>query len=474
MKASLRSRLAILWLGYVTLCAALAWLAVDLYRQGAGSQIAAARRAATAACTAIRAQVLAQGSDTPPSPELLFALLSLALREYPGVEGGLWIPQRGFVGYAYPTYEGSSPKRDVPEAEKPGIEALARASLEAGAPRLALMRGAREAMILAACPLADREAAWTLTRVPAALASQLQRLSYGLASVFAAVLASGLWLGLTLRRLSAQLESLKTQLETEPHKPLEPTGAAELDRIAAAFERARRRLAAARAETERLAAELARKERLAALGRLAAGIAHELRNPLATLRLRAENALAAGASSAPLKPMLEQIARLERIVQDMLAMAAPLKLAPQRVALAPWLRECAAAVAAAATDKGIRLEVWCEESARAVFDPVHLARAVENLLWNAVRHAPPDSAVELAASTGADGQLVLRVADQGPGVAPELRAQLFEPFASGEPGGVGLGLALAREIFLAHGGELRYLERARGAAFEGVLPWRTS
>jgi len=70
--------------------------------------------------------------------------------------------------------------------------------------------------------------------------------------------------------------------------------------------------------------------------------------------------------------------------------------------------------------------------------------------------------------------LVLRVSDDGPGVAPALQASLFEPFATGRADGTGLGLALAREVALAHGGDLRYFRDGDTSVFELELPWRAS
>ena len=123
---------------------------------------------------------------------------------------------------------------------------------------------------------------------------------------------------------------------------------------------------------------------------------------------------------------------------------------------------------------GVRLVRRHEAPASAVFDPVHLARAIDNLLDNAVRHAPRGGEVVLAAAQPDARTLALRVDDDGAGVPESLQASLFEPFATGRADGTGLGLALAREVALAHGGELRHLPLAPGTRFELELPWRTS
>jgi two-component system sensor histidine kinase HydH len=82
-----------------------------------------------------------------------------------------------------------------------------------------------------------------------------------------------------------------------------------------------------------------------------------------------------------------------------------------------------------------------------------IGRAVDNILLNAIRHTPPGGRVSIGTEQDA---AVLRIilSDTGPGIAPELRTRLFEPFATGRPEGTGLGLAIAREMVAAHGGRI--------------------
>ena len=106
--------------------------------------------------------------------------------------------------------------------------------------------------------------------------------------------------------------------------------------------------------------------------------------------------------------------------------------------------------------------------------PLHLARAIDNLLDNAVRHAPsPGGTVRLWAEGDASrGVLLIGVADDGVGVPEAVRGRLFEPFGTGRADGTGLGLALAREVAIAHGGELRHEAGAPGARFILEMPWQ--
>jgi signal transduction histidine kinase len=102
-----------------------------------------------------------------------------------------------------------------------------------------------------------------------------------------------------------------------------------------------------------------------------------------------------------------------------------------------------------------------------------IRRALVNVIANAVRETPGGGTVRLAAAHEGD-RLRLSVSDTGPGVAPELREKLFEPFVTGHADGTGLGLAIARELVAAHGGTLTLRPSARGAVFEMELPCRSS
>jgi signal transduction histidine kinase len=103
-------------------------------------------------------------------------------------------------------------------------------------------------------------------------------------------------------------------------------------------------------------------------------------------------------------------------------------------------------------------------------DPQLLERAFRNLLHNAAQASRESAAgpvVEVSAAAG-DGELEVTVADRGPGIPPEVRERLFQPFASGRPGGVGLGLALARRIVVLHGGRLELADREGGGTIARV------
>ncbi|MDM0010433.1 HAMP domain-containing sensor histidine kinase [Variovorax sp. J22G73] len=485
---SLRGQLLFFWVLLFGMCAALAVVMLTLYRSSAGAQVAAGRGATEQSCRAIAARYAkSAGPPAPAKPQvdLLQVLLQLVLIETPHVEGGVWQAAGGQLAYAYPTYEGSGVKRDVPAAEQPLIVEMAQLAARTQQPQTDVVRGSREALIVSACPLAapgNDLAAWTMTRTNGGALAAQDSLRTGLGVLLLLVLASGLWLGFILLRGLRHVQRLENRLvraEAEaaadggamPELPR--TGVRELDRIVDGFNRYRLRFEEARAHLRAAAQQRSRDQRLAALGRMTGGIAHEIRNPIATMRLKAENALAATPErqGAALQAIVGQIDRLDGLVQSLLALVQPVTLAPVEVVLHRWLDERVAAVAPKADAAGVQVTLRHDAPANAVFDPVHLARAVDNLLDNAVRHAPRGGHVVLAALLAQPNLLAIRVDDDGAGVPASLQASLFEPFATGRADGTGLGLALAREVALAHSGELRHVPLEAGTRFELELPW---
>ena len=277
-----------------------------------------------------------------------------------------------------------------------------------------------------------------------------------------------------MQRLETRLAEADVSGGAMPELPR--TGVRELDRIVDGFNHYRLRFDEARVHLREAAQQRNRDQRLAALGRMTGGIAHEIRNPIATMRLKAENALAAAPEKQgdALRVIVGQIDRLDGLVQSLLALVQPVTLTPAKVDLHSWLAERLATIGDKARAAGVHTALQHTDPAQAVFDPVHLARAIDNLLDNAVRHAPRDGHVTLSASTNDAQMLCIRVDDDGGGVPEALQASLFEPFATGRADGTGLGLALAREVALAHGGDLRHAALEPGTRFELELPWRAS
>ncbi len=202
----------------------------------------------------------------------------------------------------------------------------------------------------------------------------------------------------------------------------------------------------------------------------AANVSHELQTPITAIKGYVETMLdSPGVIDPQARLFLEIVARnadrLAAIVEDLLALsrleepgtARDLERTPTRIA--PLLESVTAQFLAGAAEKGIKVNREAPAALQARVNPRLLERAVANLLSNAVKYAPRDSTVTLSARSD-DGTLVIAVADQGPGIAPDHLPRLFERFyrvdraRSRGLGGTGLGLAIVKHIALVHGGRV--------------------
>jgi two-component system, NtrC family, sensor histidine kinase HydH len=209
-----------------------------------------------------------------------------------------------------------------------------------------------------------------------------------------------------------------------------------------------------------------RQRHLATLGEMSAVMAHEIRNPLASLKGHAQllaEEVTEGKPRTRVIRVVDEAIRLERLTNDLLAFArsAEVKLAPVSPA------ELLAAAAAGVTRGRVQLDA---AGAPALFplDGPRMQRVLANLLDNAVDAS--DQPVEAAVAEHAGG-LAFTVRDHGPGVPPEDRERVFEAFITGKSHGTGLGLAVARRIVELHGGRLT-VEAAPGggALFRAFIP----
>ncbi|MDF1561634.1 MAG: ATP-binding protein [Deltaproteobacteria bacterium] len=220
------------------------------------------------------------------------------------------------------------------------------------------------------------------------------------------------------------------------------TLAAQLDEMAGAL---------VRHQQERLA-----RERLAAVGRLAAGVAHEINNPLGVIlgyaKLLAKEA--EGEQRADLEAIVEEAGRAQAIVQGLLDLSRPWPVGDEALALGAAARKAWQRLAESGQVGGLTIEVEGEATVRG--NALGLEQVIHNLLKNAAeasRDAPGARRVR-ARVQSAGGHTELEITDEGPGLDPEIEGQLFEPFATRREGGTGLGLAVSRAIVEAHGGSL--------------------
>jgi len=183
--------------------------------------------------------------------------------------------------------------------------------------------------------------------------------------------------------------------------------------------------------------------------------------------------------------VLVQVERIETQVSSLLALTQPVTVSKKPTDVAAWLANTVSAHNEQAAMKNVNLSVDLKAlqsdipgagSCSANIDPAQMARAVDNLVLNAIRHAPRDGKVVvrargIAAPEGKSLRLV--VIDNGPGVPASDRERIFEPFVTGRPDGSGLGLAVAREVATAHGGRAFVADTEQGACLVVDIPWHT-
>jgi signal transduction histidine kinase len=233
----------------------------------------------------------------------------------------------------------------------------------------------------------------------------------------------------------------------------------------------------ARSESERLHARLREAERLATAGELAAGMAHEIRNPLAaivnaTALLTDEAGLTRDERAVTVEALRTEARRLNRILSDFLRFARP-----QAARRAPAdIREVVEHVGALIRDgrsRAARVDVKVAVDPavpRFAFDRDQVTQVLWNVALNGVEAMNGRGRLSLEVARRND-DVALAISDTGPGIPRERLPQLFEPFSSGKPNGSGLGLSIAERIVAAHGGRIEIdSEPGRGTRVTLLFP----
>lgn len=227
-------------------------------------------------------------------------------------------------------------------------------------------------------------------------------------------------------------------------------------------------------ELRRLQAEVSRSERLAELGRFAAGLAHEIRNPLAAMigclqLLRADDVGSQGGDAARLLAIVHREAeRLSTLVSEFLTFArpSPPTIVPARLHV---LAREALDAARPGVPAGVRIDMDGDEDVVALCEPEQVRQVLWNLIGNAVQvigqHRGAEAAGRVHVSLRRDGDtVVFAVEDDGPGVPDAIRQHIFEPFFTTRPGGTGLGLAMVHQMLMQMRGTISVEESALGGA----------
>ncbi len=399
----------------------------------------------------------------------LRGITQTVLRSYPGVEGGFY-SGGDFLGYAFPTHDTGSSKTDVPSAERDLIVSLTHQSAGANAFAEQVIRGRSDLLVLGAIPAqSGGTIVWTMKRLAGRATPGAWRRELLLSVLVVAALASiagSLATGLSLARGVAQIKQGLSRLGQDFDFRL-PERSDELGVII----RAVNEMASARGKLE---IELRREDRLRALGRLAAGFAHEIRNPLNSIRLTVqllERRLDTNSiRREDLRTVQIEVDRLSVLLNDLLDLQRSRQPRLELQAISPVVEHCVSLVEQQAKMQNvtIRLEETNEHAA-GFFDSQQLTQAIVNLLLNVLEVSENGGTVTLRTCLK-NGLAQIEVQDQGPGLRTEQQEHLFEPFYTTKPAGSGLGLAVSRELMRSQGGDLLYLASETGARFIVEVP----
>lgn len=237
-------------------------------------------------------------------------------------------------------------------------------------------------------------------------------------------------------------------------------------------------LRASREEIERLhRTQMSRAEHLATLGELAAGLAHEIRNPLAGIAGVTEIIARDLPTTSPARQVVgeirQEVQQIDHFVSELLTLARPKPPELRPADLNATVEHACMLARQQATARGQELRLQPNPSLAAVeHDAVQITEVALNLMLNAIQATPAGGAINV--STGSEnGHAFITVADDGEGIAPEHLALIFRPFFTTKKTGTGLGLSLARRIVEEHGGRIDVDSAPReGARFVVRLPFQ--
>lgn len=239
-------------------------------------------------------------------------------------------------------------------------------------------------------------------------------------------------------------------------------------------------LAGLRSKRE-LELQLRRAERSAMVGRLASGIAHEIRNPLNFINLSIDHLKEkfAPQSEVPrkeytniLNTIKDELARLNRLVSEFLSYGRPAKLKLREIDTRSLIEEVRALVSAKSEQQNVKINIMHNGNgtSRVHADAEQLKTCFSNLMINAVQAMPEGGSLDVTVSPNSSS-VEIEFSDTGVGIAPEALEQIFEPYYSTKETGIGLGLPLTKKIIEEHGGQISVRsELHQGTTFRVTLP----
>jgi signal transduction histidine kinase len=440
-----------------------------------------AQQLCTAACQDIRTQYeerTAYAGDplrTLPIEAQEISLRVIAntvLQAYTGVKGGMYLADTDrLMGYAYPTAAARTDLQ-LTKAESDLLRILAVQARSEGGIATKSERRNRD-LIVAAATQSNEITVWAMRRVPV-----VQYPLFGTHRWWLAALVSLTILGLggiisiwyMLHSGVAAIRGGLRNLEDDFSFRL-PAISGDLGQVAQAINRmAERRVM--------LEEKLRQQDRLAALGKVAGGVAHEVRNPLNSIQLTLqllERRLKKGAVlTNEIQDCLQEINRLDKIVERLLAFGQPAMTNRRVQEIEPLIVQAVKMVHDPMQKKKVRIESSDVESGlSANVDGSQIIQVLINLLLNAIEASPEKGFVRLSAQNS-ESKIRVRIFNEGSRIPDAVRPHIFDAYFTTKPNGTGLGLAISREIVINHGGTLEFESESEGTTFIMQLPTERS
>lgn len=416
-----------------------------------------------------------------PGEAQLTELTARVLQDETGIEGGYFrAGDPPLVGYAFPTHEGPGDSNALPARETPIIVKLAASAVRASKIQQDQFYGTHDVVLFMAAPVCDARdclkgivgAAWLMQRIPGAESDRKRAVlwsafGFGVVACITMMLAF-----LVLRQVDRGTQAVLDRLarmETDlgANEQRAPAELAEFHRVMDGLERLGVTLRSQFEKERELQGRLRQNERLAAIGQLAAGVAHDLRNPLATIRLRTQMTQRRTNDEPVVQAanvILAEVDRLDATIERLLNFSRPIRLNLTEADLAAL----GTAAASRWRMRNDAISFACEgaNSVVAVTDPARVQQVLDNILENAViqlmetKTAFPAIAI-VCGETGDD--VWIEVRDNAGGFTQEALRSAVEPFFTTRAKGTGLGLAISNDIVQALGGKIHLSNADAGA-----------
>lgn len=421
-------------------------------------------------------------------------LSRVVLQKADGIAGGFYASAGDtVVGYSFPTRPDSvdEPNEEtLPDGDRPAVMEVAREAASSAAPSQRVIPTGGGFTLVDALPIrvARRSvgSAWTMEHLPEMpgtnrFRAYLTLVALGLAAFACVILtllvAQGLQSG--VRKIEGGLASLEGNLASQIPIGRDPD---EIRQIARAINRLGTTLKEKIEREKQIEDRLQHAERLAALGRLIAGVAHEVRNPLATIRLRVQMCQQDSPNPEVRESCavaLEEIERLNGMVNRLLSFSRPVQLDSQSTDIGLLVEQRLANFTEVARRRNIRFSFNSGGNSKPVeVDQDRIGQVFDNIIQNAI-DAMSRSGGTLRVSVSPEprnpdrGEVSVEFNDSGEGIRSDVLSRIFDPFFTTKSSGTGLGLSICHELVQAHGGEIQVASVAGcGTTVRVVLPVR--